>query len=207
MRLAVFGATSEVGERLVAEALGQGHEVTVFAHRPPPARPGRLRTMTGDMCDRAAVEAALLGLEAVFWTPTGVLCSKETELSDRVRTLTGAMERCGPRRLVFLSALSVLECRRRATLFSALFLLRHFRVEEVRDAETQEGYVRGSLLDWTIVRPGTLSDGPCQGSYRLGFGAADIPADARISYADTAGFMLRQLTDTRYLRATVGLFS
>jgi putative NADH-flavin reductase len=163
MRLAVFGATSEVGERLVAEALGQGHEVTVFAHRPPPASHGRLRT------------------------------------------LTGAMERCGPRRLVFLSALGVLECRRRATLFSALFLLRFFRVDEVRDAETQERYVRGSSLDWTIVRPGTLSDGPPKGSYRLGFGVADIPADASISYGDTASFMLRQLT--RYLRGTVGLFS
>jgi putative NADH-flavin reductase len=207
MRLVLFGAAGDVGERLVAEALGQGHEVTGFAHLGvPKVRHGRLQILTGDMRDPAVVEAALAGREAALWTPAGVWLPREDQVSEGVRTLTSAMERHGPRRLVFLSSLSVLECRRRASLVSALFLLRFFRVDEVRDAEAQERYVHESSLDWTIIRAGTLSDGPPTGRYRLGFGAADIPPDASISYADTAGFMLRQVTARDHLRATVGLF-
>ena len=45
-------------------------------------------------------------------------------LSEGVRTVTSAMEKRGPRRLIFLSPLNVAECHRRAALFSALLLLR-----------------------------------------------------------------------------------
>jgi putative NADH-flavin reductase len=206
MRLLVFGAAGKVGERLVVEALGQGHDVTAFARLGiSGARHGRLQTLTGDMRDRALVERALAGQEAVLWAP-GSLPPIRTERSEGVQTIKDAMERRGPLRLVFLSSLNEEDVHRRAALFSAVFLLRLFRGYLTRDAETQERYVRESALDWTIIRAGTLFDGPRKGIYRLGFGVADVPADARISYADAADFMLRQLADATYLRSTVGLF-
>ena len=206
MRLLVVGAAGKVGERLVAEALEQGHDVTSFARLGVSgAKHGRLHSFTGDMRDRALVDKALAGQEAVLWAP-GTLPPIKTERSEGVRTIRDAMERWGPRRLIFLSSLNEEDVHRRAALFSAVFLLRLFRGYLARDAEIQERYVRESALDWTIVRAGTLFDGPRRGIYRLGFGVADVPAEARISYADAAEFMLRQLTDATYLRSTVGLF-
>jgi putative NADH-flavin reductase len=206
MRLLVVGAGGKVGERLVAEALERGHEVTAFSRLGVSgARNGRLQTLTGDVRDRGLVEKALAGQQAVLWAP-GAMPPTQTERSEGVQTLKDAMEARGPRRLVFLSSLNEEDVRRRATLFSALFLLNLFRGDLVRDAETQERYVRESTLDWTIVRAGTLFDGPLKGDYRLGLGAADAPADTTISYADVADFMLRQLTDATYRRSTVGLF-
>jgi hypothetical protein len=86
-----------------------------------------------------------------------------------------------------------------------MFLVRLFRGPGELDVETQERY-GDRKLDWTITRPGVLVDGPRKGPYRLGFGWADVPETPRISYADAAGFMLRQLTDTAYSRTTVDLF-
>lgn len=208
MRLLVLGAAGKVGARVVTQALDQGHEVTSFtshvsrddgAHR-------RLRTVSGDMRDQGAVAAALAGREAVLWAPDDILLSRETELSDEARTLTAAMERWGPRRLVFLSSLNLANIHRRGMLFSAVFMVWLFRRREFRDAEAQEQYVRESGLDWTIIRAGTLFDGPRRDNYRLSLGDVDVPADPRVSYADAADLMLRQLTDSTYLRSTVGLF-
>ncbi len=207
MRLLVFGASGTAGRRLVTAALEQGHDVTAFTYLGlPGARPGRLHTLIGDFRDRELVESSLADREAVLWAP-GALVPQDNALSDGVRTVTSAMERRGPRRLIFMSSLNVAECHRRAALFSAILLFRLFQGGAGREADTQERYVRESTLEWTIVRAGALSEGPSQGRYRVGFGAADIPPDAKISYADAAGFILRELTDARYVRATIGLFA
>jgi putative NADH-flavin reductase len=208
MKLLVLGAGGEVGRRLVIEALERGHEVTAFSSRPArdAAPRKRLRNLTGDMRDGGAVEAALAGREAVLWAPGDIRVPLETELSDDARSVTAAMERHGPRRLVFLSRLSLANLHRRGMLFSAVLMAWLFRRPEFREAETQERYVRASALDWTIVRAGTLFEGPRQPSYRLTLGDSGLPADPLISYADAADFMLRQLTDGTYVRATVGVF-
>jgi uncharacterized protein YbjT (DUF2867 family) len=61
----------------------------------------------------------------------------------------------------------------------------------------QERLIRASGLDWTIVRPGGLSDGPRTGDYRSGTDPTLIAG--LISRADVAEFVLRQLSDTTYL--------
>ena len=81
-----------------------------------------------------------------------------------------------------------------------VFLTRIFE-----DKETQEALVRASSLDWVIVRPAILTDGPRTGRYRAGFPAHDGRIRRRISRADTAEFMLKQLTNDAYLRQAPGL--
>ena len=69
----------------------------------------------------------------------------------------------------------------------------------------QEDYVRQSRLDWTIVRPGAFRDGKRTGKYRHGFSGTDKTTKLKISRADVADFMLKQLTDDTYLHKTPGL--
>jgi len=212
MRLLVFGATGKVGARLVTEALLQGHEVTAFAapgdaRQTPDRAHARLRVVTGDVSsDPGILVAALARQDAVLWTPSRVPPAGQTVVSERVQAIITAMEKRGPHRLVFLSSQNAAETRRRATLFSALFLLRLLRASAVREAETQERYVRESALDWTIVRLGTLVEEPGEGAYRVGFGASDVPANARVSVEDAAGFLLQLVAGRDHLGATVALF-
>lgn len=72
------------------------------------------------------------------------------------------------------------------------------RILEAKAA--QEPLVKASGLDWVIVRPGGLTDGPRTGAYRRGVDPT-LKSD-RIARADVANFVLRQLTDETFLRQT-----
>ena len=61
-----------------------------------------------------------------------------------------------------------------------------------------------SSLDWTIVYPTVLTNGPRTGRYRAGerLEMQGLPA---ISRADVAHFMLGQLTEPSYVRRGVAI--
>ncbi|WP_394340759.1 NAD(P)-dependent oxidoreductase [Natrinema sp. CBA1119] len=60
--------------------------------------------------------------------------------------------------------------------------------------------VKQSDLDWTIVRPGGLTDTPRTGEYVHG---VDLDVNARpISRADVADFLLQIVKEDRYVRET-----
>lgn len=70
------------------------------------------------------------------------------------------------------------------------------------DHESQENYIKESQLEWTIVRPTGLTDGGHTGSYQHGFTVDNKKVTNKISRADTADFMLKQLADDTYLYKT-----
>jgi putative NADH-flavin reductase len=74
----------------------------------------------------------------------------------------------------------------------------------VRDKEMQERSIFGSSVDWVIVRPTILTNGPAIGKYRVGTDLR-VGLFPRISRADVADFMLRQIDDRTFLRQAVGI--
>lgn len=58
--------------------------------------------------------------------------------------------------------------------------------------------VRASDLDWTVVRVPMLTDEPQTGKIQVGYVGKGM--GARISRADMADFILRQVNDNTYLR-------
>ena len=73
------------------------------------------------------------------------------------------------------------------------------------DHERQEQDVKQSGLDWTIVRPGAFVEGARTGNYRHGFPGTDKTSKLKISRADVAEFILKQLVDDSYLHQTPSL--
>jgi uncharacterized protein YbjT (DUF2867 family) len=74
------------------------------------------------------------------------------------------------------------------------------------DKDVQEWIIRSSGLDWTIVRPGLLSNRSATGHYRI----LTTPKDWRfgvISRADVADFIVRQVDDRALIGATPLLIS
>jgi uncharacterized protein YbjT (DUF2867 family) len=68
----------------------------------------------------------------------------------------------------------------------------------LQDAERHAELVRESGLDWTLVRPPRLNDGPRERTYRTGILKLG-PAES-ISRADVADFMLKLAGDHQYVR-------
>jgi uncharacterized protein YbjT (DUF2867 family) len=69
------------------------------------------------------------------------------------------------------------------------------------DKDVQERIIRRSRLDWTIVRPTILTDGPRTGNYRVLVDPRDWTSGF-ISRADVADFLVKQIDDKSLLRRT-----
>ncbi len=139
-----------------------------------------------------------------------VLCALGAGRQGRVRAegtrhIIRAMESAGVKRLVCQTTLGAGESRGNLDFFWKYVMFGLLLKEAYADHQVQEEYVKKSRLDWTIVRPGAFTDGPLTGTYRHGFPAGDKTTRLKISRADVADFMLRQLTDEAYLKRTPGL--
>jgi uncharacterized protein YbjT (DUF2867 family) len=73
------------------------------------------------------------------------------------------------------------------------------------DKSKQEKIIMSSKLDWTIVRPGQLTNGKKRTVYKHGTDVGNYVFTKRISRADVAHFILSQLTDELYLHRTPGV--
>ena len=78
--------------------------------------------------------------------------------------------------------------------------------DELADKERQEALIRMSNLDWTIVRPSRLSDGPKSGRYRTG-SALSYHASAHLSRADLAAYLVSLLAQSEAARQTMEVSS
>ncbi|MGD2083391.1 MAG: SDR family oxidoreductase [Chromatiales bacterium] len=205
MKLLIFGSTGSIGRQLVGQALEQGHEVTAFARDPAKLdiRHAHLSVVQGDAMERTSVDRAVQGQDAV-------LCSLGAGAKGGVRaggtkTIIRAMENAGVRRFVCQSTLGVGDSWNNLSFFWKYVMFKGLLRQAYADHVAQEAYVKQSDLDWTIVRPAAFTDGSRTGEYRHGFPGTDRSTKLEISRADVADFMLRQLTDDRYLHGTPGL--
>ncbi len=205
MKLAIFGSTGSIGHQLVVQALEQEHTVTAFGRNPAKLQieHANLTAVQGDALDSASVEKAVDGQDAV-------LCSlgagsKGTIRSVGTRNIVRAMEKASVSRFICLSTLGVGSSRANLNYFWKHIMFGLLLRRAYADHVSQEDYVKESRLDWTIVRPGAFTDGNRTGVYRHGFPSTDKTIKGKISRADVADFMLKQLTDRTYLHDTPGL--
>jgi putative NADH-flavin reductase len=72
----------------------------------------------------------------------------------------------------------------------------------VSEQISQYAALSASNLDWTMVMPPMLTNGPARGHYRID-GEALPPNGSKISRADVADFMMRQIDNPLWVRKGV----
>jgi putative NADH-flavin reductase len=109
------------------------------------------------------------------------------------------MQKYGVRRLVSLTGAGVAAPQDRPKLLNhlILFALKLVSPDVLHDAERHAEIIKNSGLDWVIARGPMLNERPHTGTYRVGW--VGVNTSARISRADVADFLLKQVTDTTYL--------
>jgi uncharacterized protein YbjT (DUF2867 family) len=129
-----------------------------------------------------------------------------TLFSQSTRILVDTMKAAGVRRLITVTGLGAGDSRGHGGLIydAVVFPLLLKRVYD--DKDVQEWIVRSSGLDWTIVRPGLLTNGPATGRYRVLIASKDWQFGA-ISRADVTDFLVRQIDDRALIGATPLLIS
>jgi len=130
---------------------------------------------------------------------------KKTTLSEGTKNIVQAMEKLGVKRFICESSLGIGDSKGQLGFLYNFILIPLFLRNVFADKEMQEKIIKDSKLDWVIVRPARLTNGPRTAVYRCGFSVADKSIRGRISRADVADFMLAQLTENAYLGKTPGL--
>lgn len=199
MKLVVFGATGRTGRLVVEQALRQGHEVAAVVRNA--AKLGvngeRLNLVEANLEDTARIEGALAGADAVI----SALGSGQGTLTRFARIIVPAMQRAGVNRIVSLVGAGVAEPGDPSSIGRTIMLsvMKLLAGEVLADAAAHAELLRRSGLEWTLVRPPRLTDGPATGALTHGPALALGPAH-QISRADLAGFMIEVEEKRLYIR-------
>lgn len=205
MKLIIFGATGTLGRHLVKQALTQGHEVTAFSRNPAALdlEHENLSRYAGDVLNAESVMDAVQNHDAVLIALGAG--HKGTVRAVGTRHIVDAMQSQGIRKLVCMSSLGAGDSRPLLNFFWKHIMFGLLLRKAMADHNAQEAIIRQTDIDWVIARPAAFTDGDATGDYRHG---ADLDGDKlklKISRADVAGFLLKQLSDDRYLRQTPAL--
>lgn len=202
MKLAIFGATGRTGKPLVEQALKAGHEVVVLVRTPSKLiiQHPKLTVLQGDAMNPADVDKVVQGSDAVISVLGQSKDSPRDMQTVAITNMIAAMNKYGIKRLVSLTGAGVDDPRDRPKFANHLIklALKMMSGHVLKDAENHADAIRKSDLDWVIVRGPMLTDGPHTGNYRVGW--VGVNTGARLSRANLADFILKQTTDTTYLR-------
>jgi putative NADH-flavin reductase len=204
-RILVLGATGATGRAVVEQAVEHGLEVTVLV-RDPNKLPSALRVkrvVTGDLVAAPeSLRGALAGQDAVI-SALGVGQSFKSRglMATVVPRIVEAMRLEGVSRLVFTSAFGVGATWRDTPLLPRLFMATLLR-DVYADKQAGEQTILASDLDWTIVYPVGLTNGPRTGRYRIGE-RLRLSGFPTISRADVAECLLRQVDDRTFVHKGV----
>ena len=193
----------------MTQALEQAHEVTAFVRRPEAfeLRHERLRTAQGDTRhDPTSVAEAVRGQEAaVSALGLGNVFIPNGFMARSMGNIIPALEQANVKRFVLMSSFGVGESIKDAPFLPAI-AFRTLLAAIFADKQEGEEALRRSRLEWTIVRPVALTNGPLSGRYRAAE-QLELHGLPTISRADVAHFMLGEVAAPRYQGKAVVLSS
>ena len=204
LRLFILGGKGRTGRPLIQQALARGHQVTALLRSPekfgPPLQGMTIRQ--GDAQALTTLRETLPGHDAVISALGAPGLGPSTNLRKSAESLVAAMQATGPRRLLVVSMGALFPD---AGLVAAI-LRKTFLRNVAEDSAEMERIITHSGLDWTIVRPPRLTNGPLQARYSvkdngLPKGGKSLPR------ADLAHFLLAEVERNQHLRCIVGMAS
>jgi putative NADH-flavin reductase len=207
-KVLIIGASRGIGLETAKAALLAGHNVRALARSAasiPIQNPG-LEKVPGNALDSSTIRNVLEGVDVVVQAlgvdiaPRSVF-ERTTLFSQSTRILVDAMKTAGVKRLIAVTGLGAGDSRGHGGMIydSVVFPLLLKRVYD--DKDVQEWIIGSSELDWTIVRPGLLTNRPVTGRYRV-LTAAEDWRFGIISRADVADFIVRQIDDRKLIGTT-----
>ncbi len=200
-RILVLGATGGTGRLIVDQALARGYDVTALVRSPEKASSLKgVRLVVGDARDEFALRQALEGRDAVV-SALGTPASPFSEvrlLSTATRLLVNAMRIERIPRLVCITGIGAGDSAGHGGFLFDNLIFPLFLRKVYADKDRQEAIVRGSGLEWVLVRPSILNSKPSRDTIRT---LTDLSSfhGGTISRSDVARFVLDQVRDDAWM--------
>lgn len=201
MKITLFGATGDLGQELLEQALAAGHETTVLVRNPrklSAAQRKRVTLVQGDGLVAEDVRRALPDDTAAVLFAVGVdeKTSPPDLCTDVTRHILAVMRERGLQRFIWCGGGSNFRPEDDIT-FGARFVrwfserfLKHRHTDKEHQLDLLDGVTD---IDWYGIRPLQMNAGQRREQYRLGFNR--FSGFSKITFADCAHAMLGMLED------------
>lgn len=196
-RVALIGASGNVGSRVLAELVARGHTVTGIARNPAniTAHP-RVTAVSGDVNEPEALAKILAGHDVVV----SAVPFRNTD----PETLIGAVRASGVRRWIIVGgAASLLNAEGQRLLDTPALAKFRESPEPAGGARFLDAIRQVTDLDWTFFSPAVnFAPGERTGRFRLGGDTVvtDANGESRISMEDYAIALVDELENPRHIR-------
>jgi putative NADH-flavin reductase len=204
MKIAILGASGATGRLLTERCLAAGHEISALVRTPKtfPFR-DKVRVVEGNAFDGTAIRETISGSDVVLSALGARSLGKEDVLERAVPLIVAAMQQAGVRRIIVLGSAGAKEDALKKQFaprrwFVQTVVYNTFLKWPVASQRAQFAALSASGLDWTMVMPPMLLNGPARGVYRID-GEALPRNGMRISRSDVADFMMQQIGDPRWI--------
>jgi uncharacterized protein len=202
MKIAVFGATGNIGQRVVKEALRRGHEVVGVVRDPGSVQTPdpRVTLRRGDVTDAASVaeiarDAAVV-VSAISPRPNARGLAAPS-LVTAARALISGLRQSGTRRLLVTGGAGSLEVQPGKALVDQPGFPEAYKPEALQQRDALEVYRKeGAGLEWTFLSPAVeIAPGERTGRYRTTDDRvlADEDGKSYITFEDYAVAMLDEI--------------
>lgn len=200
MKLLILGAAGRTGTLLVDQALAAGHTVTSFVRTGDTSTPNpNVKTIVGDARSESDLVQAITGQDAIISTLGSSKPGDRVIAASTAALISVAKDQRVKRVIIMSSFLATQNFKPNPIIKFALKLMSSI----VADINSGEQLLAQSDLDFTIVYATRLTNEPLNPHYRIVDAASTVGASDSISRADVAEFLLKQLSDTTYIRKTV----
>ncbi|MGH8149967.1 MAG: NAD(P)-dependent oxidoreductase [Steroidobacteraceae bacterium] len=202
MKIALIGATGNVGTKIVTEALSRGHQMIGIARHVDKLQPRTgLTAKQADLANEEQLTDAVRGSDAI-------IVSVRHQHNDVLRAFAAA-KAAGVKRVLIVGGAASLEASPGVRLVDTPGFPAEIKVEALPAAEALDRVRKEQALEWTFLSPSImLVPGERTGKFRIGGDQVlkDAKGDSRISQEDLAVALVDELEKPRHIRKrfTVG---
>ena len=212
MKILILGGTGRTGIQLVEEGLRRGHKINALVRTPEKLRleSPDLQVITGTPINLDDLREAMKGVEVVFSAlnismsselPWAKLTGPKDFISNSIRNVIKVMREEGVKRIIVMSTAGAGDS---VTEFPRWFrwLTEHSSMKYAyKEHGEQEKLLKQSDLDWTAIRPMSLSNSQKAKEVMVSFGGVPKPK-RNISRRNVANFMLDIAENNEYIGQT-----
>lgn len=209
MLITIFGASGNVGKRVVSVALAKGHEVRAFgrnvegfidadlAHR-------NIHAIRGYVFNEEDVFKAVQGADAVLSVLGGDFLGTDKTRSLGMKNIIHQMEKAGVKRIVALGGMGVLQQDENSIILES----EHYPEQYLpvgREHLEAYNYLKESFLDWTFIGSPDIRDEEGDGLFTVKDSYVPDNNAGHIKAGNIALFMVMELEKNEHIKKAVGI--
>lgn len=209
MKIVVFGANGKTGSLITAEALAKGHHVTAYIRKAGSLvlKHSNLKVIIGSLHETGKIKEAITGADACVSALGGrSLIKHSPEIINGIDTIVNLLQAEVVKRIIYLSSMGAGESRKIMRPLIRFFIADIMLRVPLADHTANENRIAESKLQWTLIRPAGLTNGPRTGRLKHGNKMTVLKGNPQISRANVAAFIIEQLTDKSYLNSGVWIY-